>query len=208
VTGAAPTLVELVVGGEPGPWEELGFRVRDGACRIGTTTLRFDPAADGDIRAWALAGDGQGDVDGLPTRWTPPPPAVDGGWAHPIGATKLDHVVVTTPDLERTTAGLEAVGLRCRRVRETEAGPAGRPLRQAFFRLGEVILEVVGPPSAAGDGPSAFWGLVAVVEDLDACAARLGGSLGSVRDAVQPGRRIATVRASAGVPVALAIMST
>ena len=78
-------------------------------------------------------------------------------------------------------------------------GP-GTPM--AFHRLGPLVLEVVG----GGERP-ALWGLVVVVADLDACARELGPLLGDVRAAVQPGRRIATVRPEAGVPVALALMT-
>ena len=55
------------------------------------------------------------------------------------------------------------------------------------------------------DAPARFWGITAVVSDIDAAAVVLGERLGRIKDAVQPGRRIATVRseASGGVPLAL-----
>ena len=56
------------------------------------------------------------------------------------------------------------------------------------------------------DGPARFWGLVVIVSDLDALALELGERLGTVRDAVQPGRRIAPLRPSAGLGPALAFM--
>jgi hypothetical protein len=201
----APALARLAIAGDPAPWAALGFAVDGASCRIGATRLDFEPG-DGGIVRWTLAGGGKGDVDGLATRWVAPEqePAAPAP-PHPNGATQLDHVVVMTPDVGRTTAALERIGLRCRRVREGDA--MGRPVRQAFFRAGEVIVEVVGPPEPAGDGPAAFWGLVAVVEDLDACVRRLGKLVGAARDAVQPGRRIATVRRESGVSVALALMS-
>jgi hypothetical protein len=69
----------------------------------------------------------------------------------------------------------------------------------AFLRLGECILEVFeGTGAAAG-----LWGVVVVVPDLDA----LGPLVGEPRDAVQPGRRIATVRREAGLQTALAFMT-
>jgi hypothetical protein len=46
-----------------------------------------------------------------------------------------------------------------------------------------------------------------VVDDLEAAAERLGDRLGRVKDAVQPGRRIATVRREAGLGVPLALMT-
>jgi hypothetical protein len=81
---------------------------------------------------------------------------------------------------------LEQAGLDLRRIRE-EPTPGGAP-RQAFFRLAEVILEVVEVPPGSHeerkpDAPSRFWGLAFGVDDLDGCA-----------DAVQPGRRIASLR--------------
>ncbi|HEV8152966.1 MAG TPA: hypothetical protein VGP78_08540, partial [Solirubrobacteraceae bacterium] len=117
------------------------------------------------------------------------------------GAMAVDHVVAATPHVDRTLGALRRAGLEPRRVRE--AGEA----RQAFYVLGTALLELAGPASPSGDGPAALWGLVVVVEDLDALAARLGDELGTIRDAVQPGRRIATLRRSAGVSTALAFLT-
>jgi hypothetical protein len=86
-------------------------------------------------------------------------------------------------------------------VREVPGGDT----RQAFFVLETALLELAGPvPDVDG---LRFWGLTVVVADLDALAARLGARLGPVRDAVQPGRRIATLRAGAGSSVPLAFMT-
>jgi hypothetical protein len=64
----------------------------------------------------------------------------------------VDHVVVLSPDLDRTAAVLRAAGFDQRRLRE---GPTpGGSTRQAFFRMSEVILEVVQAPAGtkvAGD---------------------------------------------------------
>jgi hypothetical protein len=81
-------------------------------------------------------------------------------------------------------------------------------LHQGFFRLGEVILEVVGPPQPSGDEPARFWGLVAVVPDVDALVADAEpGLFGTPRAAVQEGRRIVTVSRAAGLAVALAFIN-
>ena len=133
------------------------------------------------------------------------------GAAHPNGVATIDHVVIVTPALDRTVAVLRAAGLDLRRIRE-EPTPAGAP-RQAFFRLGDVILEVVQAPddaierSGGSDGPAFFWGLAFVASDLDATVAHLGEHATPPRPAVQPGRRIATVRRSAGLSVPVALMS-
>jgi hypothetical protein len=102
-------------------------------------------------------------------------------------------------------------GLDLRRIRE-QPTPAGAP-RQAFFRLGQEILEVVQEPDAAiardggADRPARLWGLALTVEDLDRTVERLAGDVGAARPAVQPGRRIATVGRSAGLSVPVALMS-
>ncbi len=79
-------------------------------------------------------------------------------------------------------------------------------LRQGFFRLGEVILEAV-EHAKVEPGPARFWGITFAVADLDAAAELLGEQLGSVRDAVQPGRRIATLRKQAGLGLPVALIS-
>ena len=111
---------------------------------------------------------------------------------------------MTTDALERTCGG-DRGGHRCAAARVREVGE----IRQGFHRLGGggLIVEVVeraGLPSA----PAWFWGLVINVEDLDAAAARIGpDGIGDVIDAVQPGRRIATVRAELGLGVPVALMT-
>ena len=196
-------LAELRLRAEPGPWSEAGFEVGDdGICRIGTVSVRLGSEAHG----WTLDGPAGGDFDGLPTELGAAP---DGDPApadsHQIGAVSIDHIVVFTPSLERTIASFEGSGIRCRRIREV--GPPERQLRQGFFRLGEVIAEVVEVPEeqSGPDGAARFWGLTITVADLEGAVADLGPLCGSIRDAVQPGRRIATIKRDAGLglPVAL-----
>ena len=209
LTVPAPTIAELVLAADPDAWGAAGFAVEDGVVRAGTVRVRLAGAGAGrGIVSWSLRDGPATDIDGLPGTIADAAPSEPG--EHPNGAERIDHVVVVTPDLERTTAALAAAGIERRRVREVPMGE-GRTLHQGFFRLGEVILEVVDgmplDPAAepAPDAPAAFWGLVFVVADLDAAAAYLGDRLSGPRDAVQPGQRIATVRREAGlgVPVAL-----
>jgi hypothetical protein len=138
-----------------------------------------------------------------------PSPARAPSAVHPNGCVGIDHVVVRTPDLSRTLGALERAGLELGRTRDVPG--AHPPLVQGFLPLENALVELVGPrePDAAeGRAPASFWGLTLVVADLDATAELLGDRVGPVRDAVQPGRRIATVRASAtSIRTPLAFMS-
>jgi hypothetical protein len=206
----AVTIDEILVGDPPEAWEAAGFAVdADGTCRIGTVRVRLLGRDGGKrILGWSLRGApaarlADGRLDGLPTTASTADPAEPA--AHPNGATHIDHVVLLSPDLARTTAALAALGIEQRGERETDS--YGAPMRQIFFRLGEVILELVGG-TEAGEGDPGFFGLAITVADLDATAALLGDHLGDAKDAVQDGRRIATLRhRDLGMSVATALMS-
>ena len=193
-----PELAGLTLGDPPERWDALGFTVKDGELWLGGVCLQLG-GRDRGIVAWSLRGV-DGDLDGLPTADAPPARAEP--TPHPNGALALDHVVVVTPDFERTAAALEAAGMPLRRQVERE----DRVGRMGFRRLGPAILELVEAPPGPHPGPAMFWGLVVVVEDLDALASRLGDRLGKVRPAVQPGRRIARLRDSARLGEAVAFM--
>jgi hypothetical protein len=214
------TIEELVVGDEPAAWTAAGFTSDDGIAAIGAVRVRlYGPDAGLGVTGWALRGAtvANGRIDGLPTTSVPgsvtDPPEREGerpnragvgvGAAHANGAVLIDHVVVATPDWQRTIDALVATGMALRRERD-----AGRGMRQGFFRTGEVIVEVVGPTERAGDGPAGFFGLAITVADLDATKARLGDALSDPKPAVQPGRRIATLRhRDLGLSTAIAFMS-
>jgi len=205
-----PTIDELVVADAPDAWSALGFEVDGDTCVVGDVRIRLAGLDAGKgLAGWSLRDIETNELDGLPTtrsdRRAPSAPPT-----HPNGITALDHVVAITPALDRTVAVLQDAGLDLRRIRE-EPTPAGAP-RQAFFRLGANILEVVQEPPEAierggADRPVFFWGLAFVAPDLDATAAVLGDRAGEVRPAVQPGRHIATLRRSAGLSVPIALMT-
>jgi hypothetical protein len=190
----------LVIGAAPNAWRGAGFAVGERGTKVGDVGIDFS-SGEG-LLGWRLDGATSLEVDGLPL--APESSGDESPVDHANGATHIDHVVVLTPDLERTTGALAEVEVERRRIREVETDDG--LLRQGFFRFDEVILEVVEHPRIDA-GPARFWGITFAVADLDACAALLGESLGSTRDAVQPGRRIATVRGSAGLGLPVALIS-
>jgi predicted enzyme related to lactoylglutathione lyase len=209
----SPRVEWLTLAGDPDTWRSLGFVVTDdGRLPLYGTSLRIvAPSSDADaatsgITGWTLSGVPDAStpsaIDGLPTTVAAAstPTFAD----HPVTAIGLDHVVVLTPDLERTsTAIAEATGCELKRVREVGT------MRQGFHRVGSggLIVELVERPDVP-DGPATFWGVVINVDDLDAACERIGlDRISAPKDAVQPGRRIATVRNDVGLGLPVALMT-
>jgi len=194
------TIDEIRVGDSPDAWRSAGFTVDGDVCVVDGVRIRLGGAGNG-ITGWALRGipESTTDIDGVPTTASSATPGEP--LTHHNGATRIDHVVLMTPDLPRTIGALTDLGLDLRRERDAGA------FRQAFLKLGDVILEVVGPQEP-GDGATHLWGLTFCVNDLDSTAAFLGDRVGSVKDAVQTGRRITTLRGrDIGISPAVAFIS-
>ncbi len=206
-----PTVDELTIADDPSAWAALGFALAGDTCVLGDVRIRLAGTGAGKgLAGWSLRDVETTELDGLATtRSDREPPAAPP--PHPNGIAAIDHVVAITPALERTIAALAAAGLDLRRIRE-EPTPAGAP-RQAFFRLGAVILEVVQEPDEAiergggADRPAFFWGLAFLAPDLDTTVAALGDRVSEIRPAIQPGRRIATLRRSAGLALPVALIT-
>jgi len=205
-----PTIDELTVADSPDGWSALGFELDGDTCVVGDVRIRLAGAGAGrGLIGWSVRDIRETELDGLATTRSERPPPNESS-AHSNGVTALDHVVAITPALDRTVAVLQGAGLDLRRIRE-EPTPAGAP-RQAFFRLGATILEVVQEPPeaierAGGDRPAFFWGLAFIAPDLDSTVASIGEHVSEIRPAIQPGRRIATLRRSAGLAVPVALMT-
>ena len=229
------TIAEIALADEPERWKSLGFSVLDATVQVGSVRIALvgEDAGRG-ILEWSLRDVVSVELDGLPTtlagvpappmedpspaetgegrRRTQPPSPHSEAHEHPNGITTIDHLVAMSPDLDRSVVALQAAGLDLRRIRE-QPTPAGAP-RQAFFRLGEVILELVQEPAEVvaarpdgANGPTRFWGLALLSDNLEQTVARLGEHSSEIRAAVQPGRQIATLRRSAGLAAPVALMS-
>jgi len=199
------TVASIDIADPAAAWARAGFTVDDGVCHVGGVRIRLGAAGTG-ITGWVLRGvpERVTDLDGIPTSPSHAPPSQPA--AHANGVVSIDHVVLLSPNLTRTVGALAELGEAPRRERDGELG--GQPIRQIFFRCGEVIIEVVGAPDAVGDGPSSLWGITYVVDDIDATAAFFGDNALPVKDAVQPGRRIATLRGDRlGLSVRSAVIS-
>ncbi|WNG81077.1 glyoxalase [Mycobacterium sp. ITM-2016-00316] len=185
------TVDEILVADPPEAWAAAGFSIdADDVCRVGGVRIRLvGREAGAGIIAWSLGGADVDDLDGIPTAASQAAPGAPA--EHANGVTGVDHIVLLSPDLDRTVTALGAIGLLPRRERLGELG--GRPIRQIFFRFGAVIIEAVGSPDTVGQGPSTLWGITYTVTDIDETAAYFAGRTTRVKDAVQPGRRITTV---------------
>lgn len=114
-------------------------------------------------------------------------------------------MVVTTGLLDQLIEDVTGAGGELRRVRDAAFG--SEPARQAFFWLGDVILEAVGPVSPKADQPPLLWGITFAARDLGRCIAQAGGRISPARPAIQPGRQIATVPRDLKMSLAVAFMT-
>jgi hypothetical protein len=192
-------LAGLSISDSPERWAALGFAIHDGERNVGGVRLTFGIAPPGrGIVGWTLSGlTEEQDIDRLATRVVPPAsPKITADVGDRNMVREVDHVVIVTPDFDRLARILDARGMGLRRTAER----AGR--RQGFRRLGGPIMEVVEAPEAPATG---FWGVTFTVAHLDLLV-RDNRFVGEPRDAVQPGRRIATVSRDAGLSTRVAFM--
>ena len=123
---------------------------------------------------------------------------------HPNGVTRCDHIVVRTPDWARTASAFEKAGWQEALVRD-DVYPG---TRLSFFRVGNkgnsLTLELVAPLATKPgkeEISARIWGVTWVAGGgLEAVAAALGNGfhLSAGKPAIQPGRKIATLRGDAG----------
>lgn len=198
------------------PWARLGLAQLDGSFRFADVLLDVTDVAGRDgidtgLCGWSFDVDTTGDVDGIPTGVVTAAPRGSGGTVEsPLLGGRLlavDHVVVRTDDLERTSGSVEAeLGAPLRRTRD-----AGGGVTQGFHRLDNTVIEIVQAPS--NPAGASLWGFVGVVDDLDAVVAEMRREFGAdavsgPRDAVQAGQRIASIRRQAGLQVEVALMTS
>ena len=203
-------VVAITVGGRAAPWHDIGIV----AGLLGDVRLVIDESLPVGLHHLDLVGcpTRASHIAGLPVvhvddaqvvETVAPSNASSQFVLHIVG---VDHVVVLADDVRATCSEIaEQSGAPLKRVKEGDRGVQG------FHRWGSVILEVVerrlvAPSDSATT--AAYWGLVVVVDQINEVATHLGPDvIGAPKPAVQPGRRIATVRSGAGLGVPLALMS-
>ena len=201
-------LVELVIGGTTQPWQNLGIDTDHESFALSNVKIRCNNGAPG-IHSWTIALDDpdtptiQCSIDGIATTFVAQAP--QSPLRSAIGDTEvvlLDHIVVNTSDIERTSKAIEdACGAQVRRVRD-----AGNGVMQAFHRLENTIIEVVSGPHISSE-TAQLWGIAISIEDLYGLAADLGDLASPPKAATQKGRFISTIRSAAGIGVPLAMMT-
>jgi len=198
---------ELVVGGGAQNWALIGITFGVDHCALlGDVVLRLNTAQVPGLHSWVLHGAdvSVSSIDGVVTNH-------EIGETHrtasahsdfDLGVTGVDHVVINTPDLMRTSDALTAAtGAPLKRVRE-----AGNSVQQGFHRLASVVVEIVSAPTMP-QGDASLWGFVLNVKDIYAVANHVGPDVLTIpKPAVQAGKLIATFRSSVGLGVPVALM--
>jgi hypothetical protein len=198
-------LVALHVGGALTPWQAIGLMFDEHTCPLADVDIVVSGETPG-LHGWTIdiGRDEIIEIDGIRTTLvsgaTPRPSLSTIGRQKVIG---LDHVVVNTDNIDRTTEAITAaLGLEVRRERQLGNGAV-----QRFHKLDNTIIEVVTGPHITQPGAS-LWGMVASVDDLFDLAEELGENTTSPpKKATQPGRFISTVRGSVGLGVPFALMT-
>ena len=198
---------ELVVGGGAQNWALIGISFDESNCAaLGDVALRLDTSLEPGLHSWVLHGAdvSASSIDGVATSHAIGVSQIVASVQSDfdLGVTGVDHVVINTPDLMRTSDALTAAtGAPLKRVRE-----AGNDVQQGFHRLGSVVVEIVTSPTMP-QGVASLWGFVLNVKDIYAVANHVGPDVLSIpKPAVQTGKLIATFRSSVGLGVPVALM--
>lgn len=164
MTGTPPTIKALQM---PIEWDQFGWPTTPNIGGIALST--------GDPK-WA---------------WEPAAPVFEihtfeAPHAERVDGFSIDHVVLLVPSLDRAIGTLDRVGLTPR----LKMPVGGRPA--AFFRVGPVLEVIESPVRQAS-----LYGLAVTtdepIEPLAITWRSRGLSIGDVKSAIQPGRRIFTV---------------
>ena len=197
-----PTIAELHVGDDPSAWERLGFCINENRSLIGRTEVVFSDGPKG-IHSWVLRNSMPSQFGPIPTTFTENPvpnPSI----AHPNGSIGFHHVVLMVPAFDLGKTALSNAGVHVEQGRPF--GSTEKAMLRSAPKMGDIELELIGPESEDRSRHWQLWGLVIAVDDIDETSELLGDLLGQVKPAVQPHRRIATLKKEAELGVAVAFL--
>ena len=197
-----PTIAELHVGDDPSAWERLGFSINDRRCLVGATEVVFSDGPTG-IHSWVLRNSMPSQFGPIPTTFTKKP-VPEPSIVHPNGSIGFHHVVLMVPEFDIGKTALTSAGVQVEQGRPF--GSPGKAMLRSAPKMGDIELELIGPESEDRSRNWDLWGLVIAVDDIDATSELLGDLLGQVKPAVQPHRRIATLKKEAELGVAVAFL--
>lgn len=203
--------VGLDIADNASAWASAGFHVEEGGLvRLGEITLRLVGKGTGGsnlgagIVGWSFQGlpKNIAYLDDIPCT-SPAPPSTKPAVSHPNGCESVDHIVLRSPDAERTIQRLAEANIYP--IRETSTVRKG--VRQVIFRPSTAIIELVQSKNTE-NSPPYIWGLTLVTGDVDKTHASLEKTTKAPWPAVQPGRRMTVLDNKAhGLSVALAFMT-
>ena len=197
-----PTIAELHVGDDPTAWERLGFCINENRSLIGRTEVVFSDGPRG-IHSWVLRNSMPSQFGSIPTTLTENP-VPNPSAAHPNGSIGFHHVVLMVPAFDIGKTALSNAGVQVEQGRPF--GSTEKAMLRSAPKMGDIELELIGPESEDRSRHWQLWGLVVAVSDIDATSELLGDLLGQVKPAVQPHRRIATLKKEAELGVAVAFL--
>lgn len=199
-------LVALHAGGPRIGWHTLFPSPDSSSYLLSDVRLTVDESCASGLVGWTIecGRDAEVSIDGIATTLVSTADVLS--QTAPIGRRQtvgLDHVVVTTANIDRTCEAIvRELGLEVRREREV-----GNGVVQRFHKLDNTIIEVVAGPHVTHEG-SQLWGMVVSVDDLFELYEELGDTVTSPpKKATQPGRYISTVRSSVGLGIPFALMT-
>lgn len=204
-TSNSPQIAELNLPGAAANWAAIGFTIVDDSFVIGQVKCQLRALEP----SWGFAGAESvpTELDGIKTTQAQFASTSSAPPQQPNGAFKIDHVVVISESPSKTKRELEAFGLVAKGERVFGGGSSRRG--GVFFWSGDLLIELVGPADETSrEGSRArIWGVTFAVSDFDRLKATAGGLLGEPSEAVQPGRQIATIEASASLGLAAAFIT-
>lgn len=133
---------------------------------------------------------------------------------NPNGACEVDHLVMLSSNMDATCAAfLKSLGVRPRRRMRPQSG--WRASKEfAFFKLGDLLIEVIAPAEKQGEADqilaskdSSFWGLALTTWNMARSKLFFGGNASDIRQAFQAGRQIMTLK-RIGVSVPTVFLSS